>query len=147
MSKTGFGIQVELDQLCAHECHIFSRGLFSPGPTFRIVASDRPDEPLDAKSATGAWNAVLERINSEIRRRCVALEHASDLQNSIGLNNPDEKKRLQEKDIEQSGASLQYFKHCKASFAYVGCGLCSSTGKCRGKAAQRFRYSMCDGRV
>ncbi len=62
--------QVELDQLCMHTCSILGQeGHFWPAPTFRIVASDRPDEQLDAKSPTGAWNAVLSRINSEIEAR------------------------------------------------------------------------------
>lgn len=62
--------QVELDQLCMHTCSILGQeGHFWPAPTFRIVAADRPDEELEAKSPTGAWNAVLSRINSEIEGR------------------------------------------------------------------------------
>ena len=42
--------------MCYHECSIFSGGQFKPGPTFRIIAADRPNEPLDGKSATSCWN-------------------------------------------------------------------------------------------
>ena len=63
--------QVQLDQLCMHSCCIIGEGgLHWPCPTFRVLASDRPDEPLDAKSPTGAWNAALSRINAEIDARC-----------------------------------------------------------------------------
>lgn len=67
-------VQVQLDQLCMHSCCIIGEGgLHWPCPTFRVLASDRPDEPLDAKSPTGAWNAALSRINAEIEARCAAL--------------------------------------------------------------------------
>lgn len=53
-----------------HTCCILGAGgLHWPCPTFRVLASDRPDEPLDAKSPTGAWNAALSRINAEIEAR------------------------------------------------------------------------------
>ena len=32
-------------------------------------AADRPTEPLDGKSSTACWKAVLDRINMEINRR------------------------------------------------------------------------------
>ncbi|BDA47156.1 probable transforming growth factor beta regulator 1 at C-terminar half [Coccomyxa sp. Obi] len=69
-TRTVFRSSVELDQLCLHTCSILGKeDHFWPAPTFRIVAADRPDEELDAKSPTGAWNAVLSRINSEIETR------------------------------------------------------------------------------
>ncbi|KAK9905576.1 hypothetical protein WJX75_002376 [Coccomyxa subellipsoidea] len=69
-TRTVFRSSVELDQLCMHTCSILGQeGPHWPAPTFRIVAADRPDEVLDAKSPTGAWNAVLSRINSEIEAR------------------------------------------------------------------------------
>ncbi len=53
-----------------HTCTILGEGgLYWPAPTFRIVALDRPDEELDARSPTGAWNAILTRINNEIEAR------------------------------------------------------------------------------
>ena len=53
-----------------HECDIIGKGgLHWPLPTFRVVALDRPDEPLLAKSCTGCWTAILKRINSEIEAR------------------------------------------------------------------------------
>ena len=62
--------QVELDQLCLHTCTILGGGgCFWPAPTFRITAADRPQEMIDAKTPTGAWNAVLSRINAEIETR------------------------------------------------------------------------------
>ena len=66
-------VQVQLDQLCMHSCCIIGEGgLHWPYPTFRVLASDRPEEPLDAKSPTGAWNAALSRINAEIEARWAA---------------------------------------------------------------------------
>ena len=63
--------QVELDQLCLHTCSIVGAGgSFWPAPTFRIEAADRAHSIIEAKSPTGAWNAVLQRINLEIERRC-----------------------------------------------------------------------------
>ena len=54
-----------------HTCCIVGEGgAHWPAPTFRVLASDRPDEPLDGKSPTGAWNAALSRINAEIEARC-----------------------------------------------------------------------------
>lgn len=68
-TRMAFRSSVDINQLTIHECSIFSGGKFRPAPTFRIVASDRPDEPLDGKSATSCWNMVLARINGEIERR------------------------------------------------------------------------------
>ena len=57
-----------------HSCCIIGEGgLHWPCPTFRVLASDRPHEPLDAKSPTGAWNAALSRINAEIEARSAFL--------------------------------------------------------------------------
>lgn len=59
-----------IDSLCVHECYIEGRtGQYWPAPTFKVVALDRPDEPLIAKSCTGCWTAVLKRINAEIEAR------------------------------------------------------------------------------
>ena len=70
VSRTLFRSSVALDQLCIHECSILGReGAHWPAPTFRVVAFDRPDEPLVAKSCTGCWSAVLRRINAEIEAR------------------------------------------------------------------------------
>ena len=69
-SRTLFRSSVALDSLCVHECDVIGRGgAFWPAPTFRVVALDRPDEPLIAKSCTGCWTAVLKRINAEIEAR------------------------------------------------------------------------------
>ena len=69
-SRTLFRSSVALDSLCVHECDIIGKGgLHWPLPTFRVVALDRPDEPLLAKSCTGCWTAILKRINSEIEAR------------------------------------------------------------------------------
>lgn len=63
-------LQVQLDRLCRHECKILGRrGAFWPQPTFVVTAADLPKAPLEAKSATGAWNAVLARINAGIEAR------------------------------------------------------------------------------
>lgn len=42
-----------------HECSIVGRGgRYWPRPTFVVVAADRPNEPLVAKSCSGAWKQV-----------------------------------------------------------------------------------------
>lgn len=69
-SRTLFRSSVALDQLCVHECHIVGRGgLYWPAPTFKVVALDRPEDPLVAKSCTGCWTGILKRINAEIEAR------------------------------------------------------------------------------
>ena len=69
-SRTLFRSSVALDSLCVHECDIIGKGgMHWPLPTFRVVALDRPDEPLIAKSCTGCWTAILKRINAEIEAR------------------------------------------------------------------------------
>ncbi|KAK9799422.1 hypothetical protein WJX73_008139 [Symbiochloris irregularis] len=70
ISRTSFRSSVQLDMLCGHECKIVGRrGTFWPQPTFIVTAADQPGAPLEAKSATGAWNAVLARINASIEAR------------------------------------------------------------------------------
>jgi hypothetical protein len=51
---------------CVHDCYILAGGAFAPRPTFRIVASDRPLEPIDAKSTSGCILAVQMRINEAL---------------------------------------------------------------------------------
>ena len=95
-SRMVFRSSVELDQLCIHECLITKAGSCAPKPTFRITAADRPEEPLEGKSATMCWNLVLGRINGEIERR---REEGEDLPpppktaiagpEYFGLNAPD----------------------------------------------------------
>ena len=51
---------VELDQLCLHECTIIGKGgAYWPQPSYKVVAMDRADEPLLAKSCTGCWTQVF----------------------------------------------------------------------------------------
>ncbi len=58
-SRVNFRSSVLLDALCVHECSILGReGQFWPAATFRVVAMDRPNEPLYAKSCTGCWSQV-----------------------------------------------------------------------------------------
>lgn len=58
-SRVNFRSSVELDQLCVHECSVLgSDGEFWPLPTFKVVAMDRPEVPLIAKSCTGCWTGV-----------------------------------------------------------------------------------------
>lgn len=60
VSRVAFRSSVALDQVCVHECRVVGRGgVHWPAPTFEVVAMDRPDEPLVAKSCTGCWTAVL----------------------------------------------------------------------------------------
>lgn len=66
-AKTPFRSSVQLDAICIHECRIIGKGgKFWPAPTFEIIAQDRLEEPLVAKSPTGCWNGILKRINAEI---------------------------------------------------------------------------------
>ncbi|KAK2075880.1 hypothetical protein QBZ16_001622 [Prototheca wickerhamii] len=74
-SRTLFRSSVALDQLCVHDCYVLGEsGEFWPAPTFSVVARDRPEAPLTAKSCTGCWTAVLRRINGEIEARRAAGE-------------------------------------------------------------------------
>ena len=60
-SRVNFRSSIELDQLCVHECSVTGKGgKFWPAPTFKVVAMDRPDEPLIAKSCTGCWTGVRQ---------------------------------------------------------------------------------------
>ncbi|KAL4855620.1 putative lysine-specific demethylase JMJ16 [Chlorella vulgaris] len=69
-SRTLFRSSVAIDQLCVHECHVVGKGgQYWPQPTFKVVATDRPNEPLIAKSCTGCWTGILKRINAEIEAR------------------------------------------------------------------------------
>ena len=70
-SRTTYRSSVELGQLCWHTCTISSKGEYSKegGPTFTVVAADRPDEPLTGKSCTMCWSKVLKRIRSTIEER------------------------------------------------------------------------------
>ena len=64
---TKFRSSVDLDATVDHECRVIGEGgAHWPAPTFVVVAADRPDEPLAARSATGAWAAVLARIGEAI---------------------------------------------------------------------------------
>jgi len=108
-ARTLFRSSVMLDQVCVHECRVLGEGAkFWPGPTFRIIALDRPEEVLDAKSPTGCWNAVLKRINNEILDR-IAKGH--DLPRPpktaiagpeyFGFINPDVVEKIEAQDPER----------------------------------------------
>jgi hypothetical protein len=72
---TKFRGSVDIAGQVDHECRVVGAGgAHWPAPTFVIVAADRPDEPLAARSATGAWAAVLARIGSVIEARRAAGE-------------------------------------------------------------------------
>jgi len=69
-TQTSFRSSVDLNEHVVHDCQIIGEGgQFWPKPTFRVTASDRPEEPLDGKSATACWTAVQKRINAEIEGR------------------------------------------------------------------------------
>lgn len=71
-SRVLFRSSVDLAALTVHDCAIAGAGgAFWPAPTFVVTAADRPDEPMAARSATGAWAGVsaLER-----NRPCRPLE-------------------------------------------------------------------------
>ena len=66
---------VAIDQLCVHECTIIGKdGEYWPAPTFKVVALDRPDEPLIAKSCTGCWTGVsaAQQLWQQLHRMCLA---------------------------------------------------------------------------
>jgi hypothetical protein len=54
------------DARCVHDCYIIAGGEFAPRPTFRIVASDRPHEPIDAASTSACIRTVQKRINAAL---------------------------------------------------------------------------------
>ena len=74
-SCTQFRSSVDLGEHCLHECEVIGEGgQYWPKPTFRVVGSDRPGEPLIGKTPTACWTAVQKRINQEIERRRAAGE-------------------------------------------------------------------------
>ena len=109
-SRTLFRSSVALDSLCVHECDVIGQGgMFWPAPTFRVVALDRPDEPLIAKSCTGCWTAVLKRINAEIEARRAAGEDLPPPPRTaiagpeyFGFNQPDIVDAVEALDEEQA---------------------------------------------
>lgn len=67
-SRVNFRSSLELDQLCVHECSVVGKGgQFWPAPTFIVVAMDRPNEPLVAKSCTGCWTGVRHKLSPQNR--------------------------------------------------------------------------------
>lgn len=55
-SRLLFRSSINLDAMCIHECEILGQGGSCwPAPTFCVTALDRPDEPLQGKSATACW--------------------------------------------------------------------------------------------
>lgn len=108
-SRTLFRSSVALDQLCVHECFIEgNQGKYWPSPTFKVVALDRPDEPLVAKSCTGCWTAVLKRINAEINARREAGEDLPPPPKTaiagpeyFGLNQPNIQEAIEQLDPER----------------------------------------------
>jgi hypothetical protein len=60
-STTTYRSSVDPHEACTHHCYILGRdGEYWPRPTFKIVAADRPYEPLIGRSCTGAWRAVRQ---------------------------------------------------------------------------------------
>jgi hypothetical protein len=114
-SRTLFRSSVALDQLCVHECFIEgNKGKYWPSPTFKVVALDRPDEPLVAKSCTGCWTAVLKRINAEINARREAGEDLPPPPKTaiagpeyFGLNQPNIQEAIEQLDPE--GICTEYW--------------------------------------
>jgi hypothetical protein len=109
-SRTLFRSSVAIDSLCIHECHVLgSEGEFWPAPTFKVVALDRPNEPLIAKSCTGCWTAVLKRINAVIEAKRAAGEDLPPPPRTaiagpeyFGFNQPDIVVAVESLDPEQS---------------------------------------------
>ena len=114
-SRTLFRSSVALDQLCVHECYIVGKGgAHWPLPTFKVVALDRPEEPLIAKSCTGCWTGVLKRINAEIEARRKAGEDLPPPPKTaiagpeyFGLNQPNIQYAIEDLDAERR--CLQYW--------------------------------------
>lgn len=105
-SRVNFRSSVQLDQLVAHDCAIIGEGgMYWPAPTFRVVAADRPAEPLFAKSCTGCWTQVLKRINAEIEARRRAGEDLPPPPKTaiagpeyFGLNQPEIEEQIESLD-------------------------------------------------
>ena len=56
-----------MEQLCLHECTIIGKGgAHWPHPTYKVVAMDRADEPLLAKSCTGCWTQVISLCSLDV---------------------------------------------------------------------------------
>ncbi|PSC71800.1 Transforming growth factor beta regulator 1 [Micractinium conductrix] len=114
-SRTLFRSSVAIDQLCVHECQIIGRGgQFWPQPTFKVVALDRPDEPLIAKSCTGCWTGILKRINAEIEARRRAGENLPPPPKTaiagpeyFGLNQPNIQEAVE--DLDPDGLCAEYW--------------------------------------
>eukprot|EP00892_Ulva_mutabilis_P009148 jgi/Ulvmu1/6605/UM003_0242.1 len=74
-ASTSYRSSANPSETVAHECSIVGRGgVYWPRPTFVVVAADRPHEPLVARSCTGVWKMVQERLNEEVRLRLQAGE-------------------------------------------------------------------------
>ena len=55
--------QVNPNSRCVHVTFIVgAAGLLAPRPSFYVLATDRPDEPLCGRSVTMAWEGVVERV-------------------------------------------------------------------------------------
>jgi len=74
-ASTVYRSSVDLTRSTMHDCSIFLGGKFDPEPTFRVVARDQPDDPLDGKSASACWKQVLVRLCSNIEAARAAGEN------------------------------------------------------------------------
>ncbi|KAK9827901.1 hypothetical protein WJX74_008299 [Apatococcus lobatus] len=126
-TRIPFRSSVVLEQLCLHDCHILGQGgKFWPQPTFRIVAADQVSKPVEGRSATGAWNAILARINENINKRRRAGEDLPPPPKTalagpeyFGLIHPDVIAKIELLDPEQSCTTYWAGKQERFAFGQV----------------------------
>jgi len=149
-SRTLFRSSVSIDQLCVHECFIIGKGgEYWPAPTFKVVALDRREEPLIAKSCTGCWTGILKRINSEIEARRKAGEDLPPPPKTaiagpeyFGLNQPNITFAIEALDPEHE--CLQYWSG-KEERMLAAAGLPSTTASGNGGAPRPPRAPRASG--
>jgi hypothetical protein len=149
-SRTLFRSSVAIDQLCVHECFIVGKGgEHWPAPTFKVVALDRPEEPLIAKSCTGCWTGILKRINAEIEARRKAGEDLPPPPKTaiagpeyFGLNQPNITAAIEALDPEHE--CTQYWAG-KEERLRAAAGLPSTTASGSGGAPRAPRAPRASG--
>jgi hypothetical protein len=62
-STTKYRSSVDPNMSCTHHSYIVGLGgEFWPLPTFKVVAADRPYEPVFGRTCSGGWRAVRNQL-------------------------------------------------------------------------------------
>ncbi|KAK9857596.1 hypothetical protein WJX84_011650 [Apatococcus fuscideae] len=117
-SRVLFRSSVALERTCLHECFVLGKaGAYFPLPTFKVVALDRPEEPVIAKSCTGCWTQIQKRINSVIEARRKAGEDLPPPPKTaiagpefFGFNQPEIEAAIEALDPEHKAAEFWHGK-------------------------------------